>query len=303
MNKLKKIVYTFARNHAKNYITGNLGKVVEDDEKITCYVRRNKVKKKNYTIACFGIGKKQKEIAEAYKLNKPICYVIDGLELKKHNVYIFGYNNCEVVIKNCNFGFDVYICVNGKCTLDNTHITTYSFLSIGANELIIKNMNSDQIRVISSKGNIGFSANDRLDITDSNIGKKKEKNRFSFSATNELNIVNSKIIGDEIICKSDKIKTDKNSSLTAGKMIDLKTEDFDSINISSPTIVLNGNEIPNEKDSIVFRKITDSLTLKRLELVQLLKKIKNKCELVSSEKVEAYKSELSDKPISKVLKK
>lgn len=86
-------------------------------------------------------------------------------------------------------------------------------------------------------------------------------------------------------------------------MIDLKTEDFDSINISSPTIVLNGNEIPNEKDSIVFRKITDSLTLKRLELVQLLKKIKNKCELVSSEKVEAYKSELSDKPISKVLKK
>ena len=99
MNKLKKIVYTFARNHATNYITGNLGKVVEDDEKITCYVRRNKVKKKNYTIACFGIGKKQKEIAEAYKLNKPICYLIDSIKLKKHKAYIFKYNNTKIIIK------------------------------------------------------------------------------------------------------------------------------------------------------------------------------------------------------------
>lgn len=60
MNRFKKTLYGIARNYAKNYLTGNLGKVVEDDEKITCYVKRNKVKKKNYnyTIACFGIGKK-----------------------------------------------------------------------------------------------------------------------------------------------------------------------------------------------------------------------------------------------------
>ena len=33
MNKIKKIIYNVLRNYVKNYITGNLGKVVEDDEK------------------------------------------------------------------------------------------------------------------------------------------------------------------------------------------------------------------------------------------------------------------------------
>lgn len=64
MNKFKKALYNITRPYAKKYLTGNLGKVVEDDEKITCYVKRSKVKKKDYhyTIACFGIGEQQKKL-------------------------------------------------------------------------------------------------------------------------------------------------------------------------------------------------------------------------------------------------
>lgn len=87
MNKFKKILYYVTRPFVKNYLTSNLGKVVEDDEKITCYVKKSKVKKKdyNYTIACFGIGEDEdkKKIAKAFKLDKPIRYVIDGLALNK----------------------------------------------------------------------------------------------------------------------------------------------------------------------------------------------------------------------------
>ena len=56
MNKLfKKILYNATRPYAKKYLTGHLGKVVEDDEKITCYVKRSKIKKKdyNYTVEEF----------------------------------------------------------------------------------------------------------------------------------------------------------------------------------------------------------------------------------------------------------
>ena len=307
MNKFKRILYDVTRPYAKNYLTGNLGKVVEDDEKITCYVKKSKVKKKdyNYTIACFGIGENEdrKKIAKAYKLDKPIRYVIDGLELNKHKVYIFGYNDCEVIIKNCSFGLDLCVHVNGKCTLDNIDIKTFSYLSISANELVIKNMSSDQIEVISPKSHIGFGANDKIDVIDSNIGNKKKNIKVSFTATNGLNITNSNITGKEVECESSVINVDESSSLTATDKVALKTNDFNPININAPIIVLNGEELVNDKGKIVFRKITNSLELKRLELVNLLKKVKIECESINSEKVSEYKEELDVQPISKVLKR
>ena len=49
MNKLfKKALYNVTRPYVKKYLTGHLEKVVEDDEKITCYVKRSKIKKKEY---------------------------------------------------------------------------------------------------------------------------------------------------------------------------------------------------------------------------------------------------------------
>jgi len=305
MNKFKKALYDVTRIYAKRYLTGNLGKVVEEDEKITCYVKRSKIKKKDYhyTIACFGIGEEQEKVAKAFKLNKPICYVIDSIDLKKHKVNIFGYNNCEVIIKNCNFGLDLHIHVNGKCTLDNTNITTFSYLLIGANELVIKNMNSEQIRVVSSESNIGFGANDKIDVIDSNVGNKKKNIKVSFTSTNGLNIANSSITGKEVECESSVINVDESSSLTATDKVALKANDFNPININAPIIVLNGEEIANEKETVVFKKITDPLLLKRLELVNLLKRIKNECESINSEKVSEYKEELDVQPISKVLKK
>lgn len=307
MNKFKKILYIVTRPYAMNYLTGNLGNVVEDEEKLTCYVKRSKVKKKdyNYTIACFGIGenKDRKKIEKAYKLDKPICYVIDGLEFKKHQVYVFGYNDCEVIIKNCSFGLDLCVHVNGKCTLDNTDIKTFSYLSINANELVVKNMSSDQIEVMGSKSHIGFGASDKIDVIDSNVGNKKKNIRVSFTATNGLNISNSNITGKEVECESSVINVDESSSLTATDKVALKTNDFNPININAPIIVLNGEEIANEKETVVFKKITDPLSLKRLELVDLLKRVKNECESINSEKVSEYKEELDVQPISKVLKR
>ena len=306
MNKLfKKVLYNATRPYAMKYLTGHLGKVVEDDEKITCYVKRSKIKKNkyHYSIACFGIGDAQKKVAKAFKLNKPICYVIDGIDSKKHRVYIFGYNNCEVIIKNCNFGLDLCLHVNGKCTLDNTNITTFSYLSIGANELVIKNMDSEQINAISCESNIYFGADNKIDVINSNIGSQKKDINISFIATNELNIFNSKIVGKEVECKSSTINADEKSSLIATDNVNLQTDNFNSININAPTIVLNGEETSNEKKSVVLQKITEPLALKRLELVNLLKKVKTQCEKINSEKVLKYQEKLNFQPVSKVLKK
>ncbi len=305
MNKFKKTLYNITRPFAKKYLTGHLGKVVEDDEKITCYVKKKKVKKKGYScvIVCRGIGKeKEKKIAKAYNLDKPICYVIDGLE-SKYGVNIYGCSNCEIIIKNCNFMFNVFISVDGKCTLDNTNIQIFSNLSISADELIIKNTSLEQINEISYESNIRVGACKKVEMVNSNIGSQKKDINVSFIATNELNIVNSNIVGKEIECKSTTINADEKSSLTAIDKVNLQTDNFNSININAPTIVLNGEEITNEKKSVVLQKITDPLALKRLELVNLLKDIKTQCERINSEKVFEYQEELNVQPVSKVLKK
>ena len=306
MNKVfKNILYNVTRPWVMKYLTGNLGKVVEDDQKITCYVKRSNVKKKNYhyTIACLGVGEHREKFAEIYNLNKPIFYVIDNLKFKNHRVYIFGYDNCEVIIKNCDFGSGLGIHVNGKCTLDNTNITTFPYLSIGANVLTIKNMDREQIDVVSTESKIYFGAEDRIDIIDSNIGWDNKNINVSFLAGNEINIINSKINGKEVECESRTINADEKSSLTATDKVKLQIDNFNSININAPKIVLNGEETLNKKKSVVLQKITEPITLKRLELINLLKKVKSQCEKISLEKFLEYQEESNAKPISKISKK
>ena len=104
-------------------------------------------------------------------------------------------------------------------------------------------------------------------------------------------------------CKSNTINADEKSSLTATDKVNLQTDNFNSININAPTIVLNGEETSNEKKSVVLKKITEPLSLKRLELVNLLKKIKTQCENINEKKVLEYEEQLSVQPVSKVLKK
>ena len=150
MNYLKKGLYKIIRENIKKEITGNLGPVIEEDDRLICYIDKKKCKKRNYsyTIACKGV--KNKELAKVYNLNKPICYVIDGLQFHKTNVYIFEYDGCDVVIKNCHFDYELYVKTFGKCTIENSEIQSLRLLSVYAKELVFKNMNISNYYFFSS---------------------------------------------------------------------------------------------------------------------------------------------------------
>lgn len=70
-------------------------------------------------MKCFGIGKENEKLANVYKLNKPIWYIFYGIKFNKNMVYIFGYNNCEVIIRNCEFDYGISTSISEKCTIDN----------------------------------------------------------------------------------------------------------------------------------------------------------------------------------------
>lgn len=305
MNIFKEKLYNIMRKYKMNYLTNNLGEVIEDDEKITCYVKKNKLLKSgehSYDIDCLGIGNGdyRKKIAKAYNLDKPICYVFDGIELDgKLSIYSWS---CEVIIKNCSFDLGLFVFAGGKFTLDNTYINIniFNYLSIYANELVIKNMRSEQLNEIYFNSHFIFTSYSKLDLIDSNIGNNKQK--FRFYAKDSLNIVNSTITGQEIECESSKINADEKSSLTASNKVSLKTDDVNSINITAPVITLNGEELVIEKGKCVFRKSTDSLELKRLELISLLRKLNEKCKSINTKKVSEYEEMQNAKPIGKILK-
>ena len=303
MNKFKKKIYNIMRKYEMNYLTNNLGEVIEDDEQITCYVKKNKITKNgkhSYAIYCSGIENDdyRKKIAKTYNLDKPICYVIDGIELDGE-LKIFG-EICEVIIKNCSFSLGLSVSGESKLTIDNTYINIFNYLSIYANELVIKNMRSEQLNEIYSNPRLIFTSYSKLDLIDSNIGKNDQ--RFRFYVEDSLNIVNSTITGQEIECESSKINADEKSSLTASNIVSLKTGDFNSINITAPIITLNGEKLVEEKGNCVFRKSTNLLELKRLELISLLRNLNEKCKSINTKNVSEYKKMQNAKPIEKILK-
>ena len=59
----------------------------------------------------------------------------------------------------------------------------------------------------------------------------------------------------------------------------------------------------NKKGKVVLKKITNSLDLKRLELINLLRKTKEECELLNFENASQYKEGLDTYPISRILKR
>lgn len=306
MNKIKRKIFNILREIVKRKITNNLGKVVEDDEKIVCYVKRRKIKNRRfrYTIACHGIGKREKELASIYKINKPICYVIDGLEFKKKKVNIWGYNGCEIIVKNCRFDFDLDVNVNGKCTIDDCFIMAFDNLSIGAKELIIKNMDiKNQLFLAGVNLQIFLGGNEKLEINNSNIGCEKEKTKVFLIARDEIGIYRSKIAGDMVECKSDKIIAGKKSLLSGTEKVVVNANKFYEINIDSPKIVYNDNEIEIDRRIVVLKRNTDPLKIKRREFIEFLKQLRDECENLNKEELDTYSKYLNNREITKVLKK
>ena len=301
MNKVEKLIYGILRNIAKRKLTNNLGRVVEEEGKLICYVKKEKIKDKS-TICCYGIPNDLKDFAKKFKLNKPICYVFDSIDLSE-NKRIFGYNNCEVIIKNCKFNFRPFIHINGKCTLEDIIIKDYNLLIIGADELIIKNMNLNNLYLFAGRHSYAkIDAKKSIKIIDSNIGKEDIAINLGLF-TDDLEIINSKISGDDVECKSKKINIDENSTLSASNKVEIEADDFNSINVSSPVIILNGEKVSNAKEKVTLKKVTDLLVSKRMELLNVLKTIKNNCESANSQMTLQYQEELNNQPINKTLRK
>ena len=301
-NAIRKILLTnIVRNFYKGYLVGNLGKVVEEEDKLICYVDKNKIKeeKYSYTIYCYGITGKDKELAKRYNLDKPVHYIIEGITLKDKKVYIYNFHNddCNITIKNCDFDWGCSIAANCDCTIDSTHIREFHLLMIDTKNLTIKNMDlTNELAIAGADLSIRLGATENINLINANIGKEKERTKVSMIAYKNIELTNSTVNGKEVECESKDIITNDNSSLNGTDKVKIKSDNIDRINISSNTIVYNDKVLEQEeKKEVIIEKKDDDLTNKRLELISLLRNLKDVCENTAI-------GEIRHKPSEKVKK-
>ena len=255
-----------------------------------------------YEIICDGISVKDEKTAEKYNLNKPICYIIDGFETTRKRVYIFGNNNCEVIIRNSKFMMDLFVKVDGKCSIENTEIKSSSNLLLTAKELIIKNMNLNNWLKNISDFTINLGALNKLYIIGSSIGGVNERTKVSIDSDN-IELVDSKIKGNDIGVKTNILLSDEISILEARDKVDIETKDFEQVRIKAPIVYVNKRKYTNGDNELLLEKITNPIMLKRLELIELLKKIKQECDVAKKKQLEEYDIKMNNNVFTKLLKK
>ena len=259
----------------------------------------------NLNISKFGIVSDNRVTsANEYNINKPIYYIIDGIDFGKHVIHIIGYNNTKVIIRNCKFPYGLIVSINGDCLLEKSYVCAVMYnLLIGADNITIKDMYIYNELRYTQGLDIKIGADNNLNIIDSNIGRLRERTNVSLEAGNILNLDNSDIRGDSIECKAKKIVTHHASRLLSDNKVEIKTNNFESIKIESPEIYVNNNKINNNGKTVVLKQETNPLSIKRLELVELLNQVKNECEKINLENIQKYEYELKNKAVNRILKK
>lgn len=279
-------------------LTNNLGKIVEYDDIIVCYVKKVSTEKEysNYYYRCYGIDGINEDLVNKYKLNKPITYIFDELDFSKNKVVIFGYNGTNILIKNCKFNRELIVTnPKGSTVLENTIIKIFLNLNLSSSNLTFKNMDiaTEEDILFGKKVSVLLNG-DNIKIVNSKIGDSFDKKYISIHATNEIQIINSKIDGNEVEISSHELISD-DSFIHAKEILAIDLEKASDLNIESPEILIN--------EDINKNPIEIEISKKRRDLLKVLKNIKSQCEILNNYKLEEYKNTLNNQEVSKVLKK
>lgn len=317
-------IYKISR---KNYLKGtieNIGNIIEEDDKITCYVTKDLLKRNCkghfYELHCAGMNtvyEKSKELIDYYKLDKPVYYIFDGITFE-HSVSLTA-NFSQIIFRNCTFTNGLKLLWGNEITLENNKYINWANFSEHDREFLYGNIdkltiindnfiNSYELKNIGDKSELGINIKaDEIHIRNSNICAENN-GQINIRAKKTI-IYESTIAGPEIYIDSDSIIFGK-SLLKAdnGIIIENKNCDCDIevgfYNNEAPYVVYNGVEMTNDNnESLTVNDSQVELQEKRQMLLQTLENIKNECNKITTNQIEKVTENLKQTPIGKVLKR
>lgn len=289
------ILKNYKRKLALRSITGNMGRVVEDDDEINCYVRQKKLKKGCIILkGCRNFN--NENIIRKYGIDKPIHYIFDGLECSSD---IYGYDGIKLDFRNCYFKYCSYISLAGDCEFENCTFTSSLFYDIYADNLTIK---SSSISDLAGYNRFHVVARNKLSLIDVNISNdcySKNRNVY-FSSGKEILFEDTNIDCLDISIDTEKIVS-INSNLRARRTANIEGNEITGLVVDSPNIICNDINVSSGK--MCLNKGNTLLDRKREDLINVLKEIRDKCKDINELKVKKVSEKIQGRPISKVLKR
>lgn len=309
-------IYNIARQDHLERVVGKLGRIVEEDDKITIYATQKLVEKNGkkafYELRCYGMStdyEESRKVVEKYKLNKPVYFVFDGIVFDGFVQLSSHFSN--VIFKNCTFNNGLQVFHGANVTLENNKYINWTdvygcgepFLYGIFDELTIINdefVNSyDLKQYVKTKFGINVSA-DKVNIISSNVCAESQ-GQININAK-EIFLVNSTIAGPEVYLDSESIKSsDTILKSDNGIMIDNKNSDFTG-DVQAPTVIYNGVDLNASKEVVSVNEDDVNLKRARYELFQKLRNLRDYCKQINEEKTHVIQEQLKSRPISRVLK-
>ena len=198
------------------YVMGNLGNVFEASDKVICTVDNSLLNGMD-TITLNVLDNQKTKLIDKYFKGKEFYYIIDGHNFDKE-IIIYGYNNCKVLINNCQFNKYAHITIDGDCHIGNTYMTPDKlFLTISAtNTELIDTFISKKS---SSEGlNLCIKGTNNLRIINSQLGRKDDGIKVSLHAGNVISLQNASILSSEVVMEASSINADEKTSIKSNKI-------------------------------------------------------------------------------------
>jgi len=317
-NRAKKKIYNEARNAYLRKSICNIGRIVETEDKIICYVEQEALDKykgnsPSYDLMLRGMNVVTdgiREITEAFGLDKEVDYIFDGIKFDTGLQFTSTW--CNVIFKNCIFNKNIGIIWGREITFENNKYTDDFDVYFLGNCFFTANMvkkltfiNENFVNsstYVYSKPVFGMKIDAReVEFIDSVVVCENEGG-VKIDAVN-TRLENSAFIGKDINIKSTMIKS-IDTSITGKESVIIENTncDFDG-NINSPIVFYNGIDLSNKRDEKVKVDIEEAKLIQaRRKFVQELRRIRDYCLLKNEEKVQKVRDELNSQTVSKVLK-
>lgn len=315
-NKIDMVNYNKEREEVIKRWVCNIGEIVEEEDKIVCYVKQKLLVDKcryicDYLLLddLFAGNKFYINDCNRLNLNKPVFYIFDGI----HFEWWFRFTsngNSHIIFRNCTFKDGIDISYANNVTFENNKYYNYhsnSYVGRDAflvgkkvNKITFKNEKFGNMYrdSLSLKYGIDIDAG-VVEIIDSKIDSHIYEN-INIRA-NKIIIEKSNIYCGKIVLNVDDIKY-RGSLIDARESITIVNKNNNFIgNIDSPLVVWNNMVIRPVSGILWNINEVFELNHARMELILKLYGLLNLCQRIEDRKIQNTRRFYEQEPIGNVL--
>lgn len=292
------------------YFTDNIGKCVELDNTIICYVTDNSLNRycKNKNIYSSLVLQLNGRVNE-----KDITYYFD-------NVNFEGFLNLEItslngksnyIFKNCKFRRNINIFNVGSVIFeDNKYLPSNIYYNTKFSSFRISSSNTNVIKFVNDSCFVGdkYDGDMILELSSDNIefvNTNVYGNTSMLLNSNNLELFNSRLYADEIEITADKINDNGSGEIIANDVIiENDNNNYEVIpSVFADSIIFNNVEVDANFYNIIKNDDDFKLQEARVNLLYKFREILNNSNNDIRKELIEYNNKLYNSSIKKVLKK